>query len=66
MITIWDEVFFKIRVSFDVLVCSNKVFSESSHCIETHLDVVVEVIDFNISVSFNFCLLSSLPLTWTP
>ena len=43
--TIWDEVFFKLRVSFDELVIRKKVFSESSHCIETRLDVVVEVLE---------------------
>ena len=49
---IWYEVFFKPRVSFDGLVRRNKVFSESSHVIERHIDVVVEVIEVQISVSF--------------
>ena len=31
---------FKLRLSFDVLVSRNKVLLESSHYIETHLDVV--------------------------
>ena len=35
---------FKLRVSFDGLLIGNKVFLESSHRIETHLDVVVEVV----------------------
>ena len=45
MRAIWDEVLFKLRVSFGELVISKKVFSESSHHIETHIDVVVEVIE---------------------
>ena len=44
-ITIWDRLFFKFRVSFDVLVSSKKVFSGSVHSIETHIDVVVEIIE---------------------
>ena len=38
---IWDEVLFKVRVSFDGLVSRNKVFSESIHLIDTYIDVVV-------------------------
>ena len=49
---IWDKVFFKIRVSFDGLVISKEVFSESSHRIETNIDVVKEVIEVQSSVSF--------------
>ena len=45
VMNIWDELFFKLRVSFDGLVTSKKVFSESSHRIETHLDVFVEVLE---------------------
>ena len=41
---------------FDGLVIRKKVFSESSHCIETYLDVVVEVIEVQSSVDFEFCL----------
>ena len=41
MIPICDEVFFKIRVSFDGLVTRKEVFSESSQRIETNPDVVV-------------------------
>ena len=40
MLAIWDEVFFKLGVSFDGLVIRKEVFSESSHHIEIHLDVV--------------------------
>ena len=43
-------------MSFDGLVIRKKVFSESSHRIETHLDVVVEVLEFHISVAFELCL----------
>ena len=52
VITIWDEVFFKLRVSFDGLIIRNKVFLEYSHSIETHLDVVVEVLEVHISAAF--------------
>ena len=42
---IWDEVFFKLSVSFDVLVMRKKIFLESSNCIETNIDVFVEVLE---------------------
>ena len=51
MIAIWDQV-----LSFDGEVISKELFSESSHRIETHLDVVKEVLEIQISVSFEFCL----------
>ena len=38
------------------MVIRKKVFSESSHCIETHLDVVVEVLEVKISISFLLCI----------
>ena len=41
VITIWDKVFFKLRVPFDGLVTSKKLLLESSHRIETPLDVIV-------------------------
>ena len=53
---IWDEVFFKIIVYFDGIVTRKEVFSESIHRIETHVDVVKEVLDIRISVSFELCL----------
>ena len=56
VIIIWGEVFFKLRLSFDILVIIKKLFSESSHHIETHIDVVVEVLGFHRSVSFDLCL----------
>ena len=56
VIMIWDEVFFKIRVYFDALVSRKKVFSESSHRIEIHPDVFVEVLEVQSSLCFEFCL----------
>ena len=56
VITIWDELLFKLIFSFDGLVSSNKVLSESSHYIETHLDVVVEVLYVQSSVAFELFL----------
>ena len=53
---IWDEVFWKLRLSFDGLVTSKEVLLESIHCIETHTEVFVEVIEIQSSVSFEFCL----------
>ena len=43
-------------MSVDGLTSRNKVFLGSSHHIETHLDVVVEFLEVQISVSFEFCL----------
>ena len=54
--TILDEVFFKLRVSFDGLVSRKKVFLEYGHRFETHLDLVVEFTDVKKSASFDFCL----------
>ena len=51
VITIWDELFFKIIVSFGGMVIMKMVLLESSHHIETHLDVVVEVIGVQSSVN---------------
>ena len=56
VIMIWGKVFFKLRVSFDGLVNRNKVFSDYSHCIETHIYVVVKVLEVHISVAFEFFL----------
>ena len=41
---------------FDGIVISKKVFLESSHRIDTHLDGVVESLDVQSSVSFEFYL----------
>ena len=53
---IWNQVFFKLRVSFDGLVSRKRVFLEYSNHTETHIDVVVDVIELHISVDFEFCL----------
>ena len=55
-IKIWDKLFFTLRVCFDGLVSRKKVLSESSRNIETHPDLVVEVIEIQISVVFELCL----------
>ena len=52
MRAIWDKLFFKVRISFDGKLIRKKVFSEYSNCIETHLDVVVEVLEVHNSVAF--------------
>ena len=64
VIAIWDEVFFKLRVSFGVLVTMKEVFLEYIHHIEAHLDVVIEVLDMQRSVSFEFCLDGELVEFW--
>ena len=56
MRAIWDGVFFKLRVSFSGMVSMKKVLLESIQCIETHLDVVVEVLEVQSGVSFDFCI----------
>ena len=55
VITIWEKIFFEIIVSFDVMIIRNKVLSESSHRIETNLDAVVEVLEFQNSIAFELC-----------
>ena len=64
VIAIWDEVFFKLRVSFDGLVTRKEVLSQSSHLIETHLDEVIEVLEIQSHVSFEFCLDEELISFW--
>ena len=39
-----------------VLLISKKVPSESIHYIDTHFDVIVEVLEVHISVAFDICL----------
>ena len=56
VITIWDKLFSKLRVSFDGLVIKKKVFLYSSHNIDTHIYLVVEVIEVHRSVAFDLCL----------
>ena len=55
-ITIWDEVLFKLRASFDGMVSRKKVLLEYSQCIDKNIDVVVEVLGVHSSVDFEFCL----------
>ena len=38
------------------MVNGKKFLSESSNCIETHIDVVVEVLKVQSSVTCEFCL----------
>ena len=64
VIAIWDELLFKIRVPFDRLVIREDVFSDSSQGIETHLDVVKEVLEIQSSVSFELCLDEELIELW--
>ena len=52
VIAIWDEVLFNLRVYFDGLVTMKDVLSDSNHRIEAHNDVVIEVLDIHIIVSF--------------
>ena len=56
VIAIWYKVFFKLRVSVDLLVIRQKVYSEFSQRIERHLDMVIEVLEIQSSVSFDLCL----------
>ena len=51
LIMIWDEVFCKIRLSSDGLVTRKEFFSGSNYRIKTHLDVVVEVLEIQSSLS---------------
>ena len=64
VIVIWDKSFFKLRVSVDGLVIRKKVYSESSHLIERHLDIVIEVLEIQSSVSFELCLDEELIESW--
>ena len=64
MITIWDEVLFKLRVPFDGLIIIKEVFFESIHRIEKHLDVVKEGLEIQSSVYFEFCLDEELIEFW--
>ena len=64
MIAIWDNVFFKIRVLVHGQVIRKEFFSESSHRIERHLDVVIEVLEIHSSASFEFCLDEELIGFW--
>ena len=56
VIAIWDKLSLKIRVYFYGMVSRKKVLSESRKRIETHLDVVLEVLEVHISVAFELCI----------
>ena len=64
MIAIWDKVLLKLRFSFYGLVIRKEVLYESIHRIDTHLDVVKEVIEIQSSVSFELCLDEDLIEFW--
>ena len=64
MTTIWDGVFFKLRVYFDGIVSRKKVFLESSHLIERHNDVVVEIRVFHSTVAFELCIYEEFIEFW--
>ena len=64
VVTICDEVFCKLRVSVDGMVTSKKVLSYYSRRIETRIDVVVEILKFQISVYFNLCLDEEFIESW--
>ena len=51
-------------MSFYGLVIRKEVLYESSHRIETHLDVAKEVLEIQISVSFEFCIDGELIEFW--
>ena len=53
---IWDKLFYKLRVSFYGMVSSKKVLSESSCCIKRHIYVVLEFLEVQSSVFFEFFL----------
>ena len=52
----WYNVFFKIIFLIDVQEIRKEVFSELSYCIERNLDVVIEILEIQSSVSFEFYL----------
>ena len=64
VIKIWDKAFFKLSVSFDGQVIRKKVYLESSNLIERHIDVVIEVLEIQSSVTFEFCLDEELIESW--
>ena len=64
VITIWYKVLCKLIVSFDGLVTMKDVFLESIHRIETHIDVVVEVLEIQISVALKLYFEEELIELW--
>ena len=64
MIGIWDNVYFKISVLIGGQVIRKELFSESSHRIDIHIDVVIEILDIQSSVSFELYLDEELIKSW--
>ena len=64
MTTVSNEELCNLIVSFDGLLTRKEVFLGSSYWIQIHLDVVVEVLDIQRSVSFEFCLYEELIEFW--
>ena len=64
VIGIWDNVFFKVIVLLDGQVIRKELLSESSHRIERHLDVVMEILEIQSSVYFEFYLDEELIKSW--
>ena len=60
----WDNVLFKIIVLLDVQEIRKKVYSEFSDSMERHLDVVIEILETESSVSFEFYLDEELIKSW--
>ena len=46
--------FFNLRVTFDKMINRNKVLLDNSNFIETHIDVVIESLEVQSSVAFEF------------
>ena len=53
---IWDKLFYKLIVSFCGLVSRKKFLLGSIHRIDTHIDMVVEVIEVQGSATFELYL----------
>ena len=64
VIGIWDNVFFKIIFLLDGQEIRKEVFFEFSYRIERHLDVVIEILEIQSSVSFEFYLDEELIKSW--
>ena len=64
VIKIWYKAFFKLMVLVDGQVIRKKFYLKSSHRIERHIDVVIEVLDIQSSVSFEFCLDEEIVELW--
>ena len=54
MIITWNEIFLKLGIYFDGLVIRKELLLQSSHRIEIHIDLFVEIIEVHSSVTFGF------------